>query len=402
MKRIVVVSEYMLCGGVEKSLLSLLNYLDSDKYDITLLLLKKKGILLDQVPDYVKVIEMDLPKEEEYDILYGKSNALKKALKEKKYFLFIKKFIRGCYLNIISNSDEKKRVNYYKMIDEKFSELDETYDIAIDYMGYGLLNTFFVSKKINAKKKFSWIHFDPMTGMSDFKALKYYLINYNKIVCVSNDIKKQVLTLLPELDRKVCVFYNIIDQENIINKAKLKLGFKDKTFRGKRILSIGRLDVPKGFDAVVPIIKRLVDEGYNLRWYIIGEGSLRTKLETLINLFNMENNIILLGQKVNPYPYLQQCDYYFQPSKHEGYGIAVAEARAFCKPILATDFAGAKEQLKNRETGLIVRWDEEDIYYGLKELLDNGSLSDKFINNLKRNELTTDKIKDEIKELLED
>ena len=109
MKRIVVVSEYMLCGGVEKSLLSLLNYLDSDKYDITLLLLKKKGILLDQVPDYVKVIEMDLPKEEEYDILYGKSNALKKALKEKKYFLFIKKFIRGCYLNIISNSDEKKK-----------------------------------------------------------------------------------------------------------------------------------------------------------------------------------------------------------------------------------------------------------------------------------------------------
>lgn len=390
----------MLCGGVEKSLLSLLNFIDKEKYNITLLLLKKRGVLLDQIPSYVNVIEMDLPQDEEYDILFGKTNALKKAFHDRKYFLFLKKFIRGIYLNLISNSDEEKRVNYYKMIDVKFSKLDDEYDIAVDYMGYGLLNTFFVAKKIKAKSKFTWVHFEPNIGMESFKAFKYYLIDYNKIICVSEDIKKQVARILPELNGKLNVFYNIVDRDYIINESKIDLGFTDINFDGKKILSIGRLDLQKGFDLAIPVINKLIQEGYNLRWYIIGEGNLRKELEELIKEFNLEKYIYLLGQKTNPYSYLSQCDYYFQPSRHEGYGIAVAEARVFCKPILATDFAGAKEQLRNKETGLIVKCNQKEFYEGLKSLLDDEQLCSSLIQNLERESTSKKNISNDIDVLL--
>ncbi len=399
MKKIIFVGEYMLCGGVEKSLISLLNNIDKNQYSITLLLLKKNGILLSQIPSYVNVVEMKLPEDEKYDILYGKKNALKKTLKDGRYIQFLKKLIRGAYINLISKSNEQKRVNYYRMIEKKFLNLNESYDIAIDYMGYGLLNTFFVAKKINAKKKLSWIHFEPIDAMENFGAFKNYLNCYDKLVCVSKEISKQMNNIMPELSDKLCVFYNIVDKEYILNLAKLEIGFNDKDFNGRRVLSIGRLDLQKGFDLVIPIIKKLVDEAYDIRWYIIGEGNLRYYLEELIKKYDLSNYVFLLGQKINPYSYLSQCDYYFQPSRNEGYGIAVAEARIFCKPILVTDFAGAKEQLKNNETGLIVKCNEIELYNGLKILLDNESISKKFGNNLRKEIVAAKNIRKDINQL---
>ena len=401
MKKIIFVGEFMLCGGVEKSLISLLNYLDPYDYSVTLLLLKKRGVLMSQIPEYVNVIEMDLPLNEEFDILYGKSNALKRAFKEKKYFQFVKKVVRGIYLNLISRSDEEKRVNYYRMLDKKFAYINENYDLAIDYMGYGLLNTFFVAKKINARKKLTWIHFDPKIGMSDFKALQYYLRYYDQIITVSKEIFNQTSIIIPEMVDKLKVFYNIINKEDIYKQATLENVFDDD-YEGERILSVGRLDLSKGFDIAIPIIRKLLDEQYNIKWYIIGEGNLRDELESLIIKYNLQDYIILLGQKINPYPYMSKCDYYFQPSRHEGYGIAVAEARAFCKPMVVTDFAGAKEQLRNNTTGLIVKCNENELYNGLKTLLDNCALCDKLNSNLRKELSTAESIRKEINQLFDE
>lgn len=96
-----------------------------------------------------------------------------------------------------------------------------------------------------------------------------------------------------------------------------------------KILSIGRLDIDKGFDIGIKVINLLVKNGYYIKWYIVGEGNQRGLLETIISNYNLRDKIVLLGEKTNPYPYLADCDIYFQPSRNEGYGIAVAEARAF-------------------------------------------------------------------------
>lgn len=381
MKKIIFVGEYMLCGGVEKSLLALLKFIDPKKYSITVMLLKKRGVLLPELPDYVKIVEMPLPKNEEFDILYGKGNALKYYLKKGRIFLFIKKLIRGFLLQLFSKSPEEKRINYYKMIDHKFPIYEEDYDIAVDYMGYGLINTFYVAKKIKAKKKLTWIHFEPQQAMKNFSTFNYYLKDYDKIICVSKEIYRQMKICSKEISNKLEVFYNILDVERIQNQAKEKIVL-DQDYEGIKILSIGRLDKPKGFDIAIPIIKRLVDKNYKVKWYIIGEGYMRNELESLIEQYDLNKYIVLLGQKTNPYPYLLNCDIYFQPSRHEGYGIAVAEARVFCKPIIVTDFAGAKEQLINGQTAIITKCTEDELYIALKKLINNPSLQKYFSQKL--------------------
>ena len=147
---------------------------------------------------------------------------------------------------------------------------------------------------------------------------------------------------------------------------------------------VSRLTNQKGFDLGIEVIERLCKEGYAIRWYIIGEGNQRAELEQKISeTVYAKESIVLLGQQLNPYPYLKMCDIYFQPSRHEGYGIAVAEARAFCKPIVSTNFAGAQEQLINNETGIITECTIESMYRGVKLLLDNyNDFQHRFSKNL--------------------
>ena len=109
----------------------------------------------------------------------------------------------------------------------------------------------------------------------------------------------------------------------------------------------------------------------------------------MIKKNNLEEHFILLGTKNNPYPYIKQCDIYVQPSRHEGYCITLAEARAFNKPIITTDFVGAREQIENGHDGLITKFDETEIYNAIKKLISNNTLCDKFRNNLKRKEVNT-------------
>lgn len=384
MKKICIVAEKMLVGGVEKSLLSLLNMIDKDKYEITLYLLKKEGELLNQIPDCIKIKEINLPKDEIEDILYGRKKALIYSLKKYHFFLFVKKMIRLGLISLISRSDEEIRMRYYKSIEKKFSIPQCEYDVAIDYMGYGLLNTMYASKIIKAEKRISWIHFDPLIGMGDFSSFKYYLKDYDYVFCVSQEIRNKMIQLIPDLKDKYVVFYNIVDKNYLLKDAIIGKTY-DKYFNGIKILSIGRVDPQKGYDIALFSIKKLVKENYNIHWYIIGEGPQRRELENLIEKNQLKDHITLLGQLTHPYKYLQDCDIYFQPSRHEGYGIALAEARAFCKPIVSSDFAGAREQLIDGITGLIVKCDERELYVSLKRLLDNENLREQLQTNLKSN-----------------
>ena len=125
-----------------------------------------------------------------------------------------------------------------------------------------------------------------------------------------------------------------------------------------------------------------MEEGFQIKWHIIGEGWQRHLLEKIILDKKIQNNIELLGKKLNPYPYLNACDIYMQPSRHEGYCIALAEARAFCKPIIATDFAGAREQLTDQVTGLITEYSADNLYRTLKQLIVNKELRNRLSLNL--------------------
>lgn len=380
MKKICFVAECMYCGGTEKSLLSLLQYLDRTKYDITLLLLQKKGDLFSQLPDDIRVEVIPLADDETDDLLSGRTNALVKSIKRGRFITAGKKAIRGLKLKMGSKYESERRLNYYLSIENKIAEYPEPFDIVIDYMGYGLFNTFYAARKVKGKKKISWVHFEPNEAMPDFFVFEELLDEYDHIFCVSQSSQKQILDMMPSLTNKTQVFYNIVNDKDIHEKAQEFTVDRDDRIN---ILSIGRLDPQKNFDSAISVIDRLIGEGYKLTWNIIGEGWQRPHLENLINNTRHSGGLIhLLGQQLNPYPFLASCDMYFQPSRHEGYCIALAEARAFDKPIIATNFAGALEQLHNGKTGIITECDNESIYQGLKTLLDSPDMRAHLSDNL--------------------
>ena len=161
-------------------------------------------------------------------------------------------------------------------------------------------------------------------------------------------------------------------------------GFTD-SYEGLRILTVGRLSHQKGIDEAIRMAVRLRAEGFEFRWYVVGEGEDLEKLQRQINEAEIGDRFILLGQRLNPYPFFSQCDIYAQPSRWEAFCLTVAEAKTFCKPIVVTDFIGAREQIQDGETGLIVPLgDYEAFYRAMVSLFRDVKLRESLIRTLSR------------------
>ena len=194
--------------------------------------------------------------------------------------------------------------------------------------------------------------------------------------------KEKLDKLLPQFKSKTETFKNIIPSRQIIKMAEEDKGFEDD-FQGIRILTVGRLSKEKGQDLTIEVCARLKKEGYPIRWYCIGEGAAREEYEELIKLKGLENDYILLGSQSNPYPYMKQCDIYVQSSRHEGYCITLAEAKCFASPIISTRVTGVDEHLTHEETGIITDFNEEEMFYSIKQLIDDEILYSTIKRNLK-------------------
>lgn len=375
MKKVIIMSEKMNMGGVEKALISMLESINYDNYDVTLLLTAIEGELIKKVPKQVKIITINEFKELRYksvkklvldNVLKGKFMECFKII----YYILLYKF----------NGDLH---SLYKYNCESLPKLDEKYDLAISYQAPSRLPAVFVANNINAEKKALWLHSDPSKSPCDISCYEESYSKYDKIFCVANSIKEKFIKVFPNLESKTEVFYNIIPVRDILEKSKIDEGFKDK-YDGIRILTIGRLSPEKGYKRAINVCEKLINCGYKIRWYVCGEGEERNELEKIIKEKELEDNFILLGNKSNPYPYLKQCDIYVQTSFFEGYCTTTNEARVLRKPIITTDVSGAREQFINYENGIIVPIEEVEIYKAVKELIDNESLRYKLINNLKK------------------
>ena len=241
--------------------------------------------------------------------------------------------------------------------------------------------TYFILNKVKAKRKAQWIHFDvTKIGFNKKFAEKNYK-KFDKIFVVSEEGREKLINLIPDLNNKVEVFFNIMSCNLIENMSKNEKGFND-SFNGVRILTVGRLSREKGQDLTINALARLKNDGYNIKWYCIGDGHEKDNYKQIIKNLNIENDYILLGPKLNPYPFMKQCDIYVQPSRHEGYCITLGEARCFDNPIVTTNFTGANEQIKNEITGLVCNISEDGIYNAIKRLLDEKDLFNRIKNNL--------------------
>lgn len=376
MKKILFMCINMNIGGTEKALLTMLNKIDSSKYDVTLLMLEEYGGFLNEIPKFVKIKYVNEYNEIKKFIKEPPQILSKKLIRDRKY---IKAF------NTLINYSLSKVTNdisyYYKYLLKNISSIEEEYDLAVAYAGPMDFITYFVINKIKARKKVQWIHFDITKIAFNKKFAEKNYKRFDRIFVVSEEGKNKLNELIPSIKEKTDVFKNIISSNLINNMANNSMGFNDK-FNGIRILTVGRLSLEKGQDIILPVLIKLKENGYNVKWYCIGDGALKDDIERDIEKYEINDKYILLGAMTNPYPFMNECDIYVQTSRHEGYCITLAEARCFNKPIVTTNFTGSSEQIKNYKTGLIVNFDIDEIYSAIKELLDDNSLMAGIKDNL--------------------
>ena len=376
MKSILFMLINMNIGGTEKALINMLHELQKEKYKVTVLLLEKYGGFLNQIPDWVEVKYLDEYKNLKKYINEPPKKNVKELLSKKEYINAFNLFLSYCISKL------KDDISYhYKYLLTDVSDLEEEYDIAVAYAGPMDFITYFVANKIRAKKRVQWIHFDiSKIGFNKRFAEKMYS-KFDKIFVVSEEGKNKLNLLIPSLSDKTEVFFNIISSTFIKNMAENEEGFNDN-YNGIRILTVGRLSREKGQDITISVLEKLIKQGYEVRWYCIGEGNMKKELEDMVKNKNLQENYILLGSKRNPYPFMKECDIYVQSSRHEGYCITLAEARCFNNPIITTNFTGANEQIRNEKTGLIVNFNQDEMYMAIKRIIKDRELRDYIGNNL--------------------
>lgn len=355
MKKVVFMVINMNIGGTEKALLNMISEMSLEEYEITILMLEKYGGFLEDIPKEVKVRYLN--EYEEIKPLFNNPpiQISKKLLAEGKVIKALNIFT----LNLICKAAGERSLYYKYLI--KHSVETEFYDIAVAYAGPMEFITYYVLKKINAKKKVQWVHFDVNKIYFNKKFSNKYFNKFDKVIAVSEEAKEQLIKKCPNLQNKINVKLNTIPRQAILKKSKLDKGFADN-FSGVRILTVGRLSEEKGQDIAVKVCKKLIDDGFNIRWYCIGEGPLFNNCKELINELKINDSFKLLGVKKNPYPYMRECDIYVQPSRHEGFCITLGEANVFNKPIVVNNFAGAREQIGGKENCYIAN-SEEELYY---------------------------------------
>lgn len=383
MKKIAFILSSMNMGGTEKVLLNMINSMDFNEYDIDIYLLEKKGALLKDVPKNVNLYEIENYKEIKnfvHDNIYVNfRNELKKL-----------HFFKAVKLGIAYTTSKIKDdiTIYYDSFSNVVNSVNEEYDLVAAYEGPMNFITYLVDKKFNSYKKAAWIHFDiSKMGYTSLGASSVY-DHIDQIYIVSEYAKRQFINEFPKLEEKCKVFYNILPKSKIIKKGDLLPEvFFDSNYIN--ILTIGRISRQKGQDIIPKIIYLLKKEGYSVRWYLIG-GIEKYDSEDPVQVIRKEeikygisDEIVFLGIKDNPYPYIKMCDIYVQPSRYEGYCTTTNEAKLFNVPIITTNVSGADEQFINGITGIITEFDCNKIANEIMKIIGDDALSSKLKNNLK-------------------
>lgn len=351
MKKVLIFVDALYEGGVSKVLLDLLENINRDKYDITVMTLYNQGIYIDSVKKYAKYKYC-------FDIPDADDNSLKAKL-YRKYW--------GGMLRLPESF-------MYKWF------VKGKYDIEIAFM-HGWSTKFISGSNNKNSKKIAWVHVDLVTWNrvdGVFKNLEHHKNAYskfNEVLCVSKIVKDGVEKKYGVKNAKV--IYNPINREKILKLSNEKID--DIKFTNKfKLVSVGRLSKQKGYDRLLRVFKRLNDEGLDLQLSIIGSGEKYNELNNYIEQNNLKNKVFLLGYRENPYKYVKNSDLFVCSSISEGFSLVIGEAMAIGVPVISVNYPGPNEVLEFGKYGMLVNNDENSLCNGIKMLNDNKKLYDTY------------------------
>lgn len=354
-KRILIVlTGAMELGGIERSLLGFLDAIDYDRYQVDLFLYAHHGPLFSLINKKVNL----LPEVKELAYLRESFSA---KLKHGCYYSAVLRIRDALFSRIIPINNDKT----WAQVMRKCAPLLETeYDLAI-----GFFRPFdFIMEKVRAKKRVGWIHTDYSSIDIDIETLRRDYSRLDKIVAVSEECKKSFCTVLPELAEKIVIIENILSS-NFIRLQASEDAFGMEDCDAVKLLTVGRYCEAKRQDEIPEICKNIVLSGINVRWFLIGFGTMEKLIQQKIAEYGMEKHVIVLGKKDNPYPYMKACDVYVQPSRYEGKCVAVREAQILHKPVVITNYVTSMSQLENGYDGVIVPMDIESCANGVVAFL---------------------------------
>lgn len=392
-KSILIVSDSLSMGGLEKCLINLCDNIDYDRYEVDLYLFNEGRALLDKLNKNVKLLPDSPYYSDLYNLSFGKS--LRTLLKKKKLgfaFYRIGRFIR------IRFKDTRYKWKDWKQMRKSMLQIDKKYDIAIGF-AEGTSN-YYVADCVNADVKIGWVHTDLKKISINHKINSYAFDKLDHVVTVSENSLNSLNELYPEhTDKFKCIKIPGLMDYDTINKLAEEPNGMDESCT--KILSVGRLVELKGFHLCTEPCKRLVDEGYNIKWYVAGEGDYRSVIEGEIKKHGVENNFILLGNQPNPYTYIKSADICVQPSSYEGFSVTVFEGKYFRKPMVVSSIPSNKEMIEDGVNGLVIERSSDAIYEAVKYLLDNPEKMKELGMAPMKGSATNKEIMAEIEELFE-
>lgn len=371
--KVIFIMETLGIGGAEKSLVTILSLIDYEKYDVDLFLFEADGEFMSLLPEKVNLLKCD----ENYLIFQNNFkvaglNFLQKQDFRRSYHS-IMWLIKCAFIKIFT----KKEYIGWGHLRYVFSNIDQKYDVAVGFLEKKSI--YYTIDKVKAERKIGFIHNDYSRIPHDLKLDMRY---FEKLYCIPtvSEHCKDVLNEYFPYRNKFTVIKNMVPTDVIRNMALEPINYDHNDF--VNICTVARLEKQKGIDDAVNVCKKLVNSGFNIRWFVIGEGSERKNLEKLISDFELKENFILLGSNKNPYKFMNFSDIYVQPSRYEGYGITVAEAKVIRKPIVASDIPEFREQIEHLKTGILCS-NTDQMVDSIIELVENSRLRETLTENLK-------------------
>ena len=394
-KKLFIFNYFMYIGGAERALLGLLNSIDYTRYSVDLFLAMHVGEFMNLIPKEVNL----LPENSRYA---GYACPLKKILFSKNYMIGLARLnAKRKFKNYLRNKGiAHSEASFQYVVREMIPYLPEInpqveYDLAISFIAPHNI----VAEKVRAKKKICWIHSDYTRIDVNVELELPVWAGFDHVMSISPDVSKTFLHVFPSLKDKILEMENILSPDFVRDRAEEKrINYNDSTgpdiksnvsddVKIINILSVGRFCEPKNYDNVPDICRRIIsilsslNSKLLIRWFLVGYGDEET-IRRKIKETEMDQYVIILGKRNNPYPYIKACDIYAQPSRYEGKSVTVREAQMLCKPVVVTNYPTASSQIQDGIDGRIVPMDNEGCAKGIADFILDKELQQRIVDYL--------------------
>ncbi|MBD5283011.1 MAG: glycosyltransferase [Bacteroides sp.] len=394
---IIILMHYLELGGAEMALIGLLSALDPEKVDVDLFIYDHRGPLMKYIPGHVNL----LPEKPDYSVI---ERSIGEAVSKRQFGVVAGRLLaklkhRNYRRNASVTGDDSSAFHYVgECVTPFLSRInpDKEYDLCISFLTPHHIGL----KKVRARKRLAWIHTDYSTIHINAEAELPVWNGYDHIASISPEVTKAFVSVFPSLENKILPIENILPAEYIRRRAEERDVLEEMPAKLK-FLSIGRFTYQKNFDNVPFIASELLKAGIDdFQWYLIGYGGDEELIRQKIAKAGMEDKVIILGKKENPYPYIKACDIYIQPSRYEGKSVTVREAQILSKPVIITDYPTAKSQVNDGVDGIIVPLDNKGCVDGIRRLLEDNRFRHQIIEHLFSHDFANEQEIDKIYNLL--